>query len=132
MKKKIYLLLMLSLTLFGEFKSVDVKEFEKLQKEGLLVIDIRTADEWKQTGVIEGARKITFFTVRGEPLLADWFFEMGHLLKDKKEPFIIYCAHASRTQSLGEGLLQMGFENIYELKGGIENGWIKEGRKTVK
>jgi len=125
-------LVILTLSLFADFKTIDVAEFEKLQKEGLPVIDIRTADEWKTTGIIEGAHKITFFSIEGRPLLADWFFEVGHLVKDKKTPFIIYCAHASRTQALGEGLMSMGFENVYELKGGIENGWIKAGKKTVK
>jgi len=125
-------LALLSVTLFAEFKTVDATEFEKLQKEGLVVIDIRTEQEWKDTGIIEGSHKITFFSEQGQPLLADWFFEVGHLVKDKKEPFIIYCAHASRTKALGEGLMNMGFENVYELKGGIENGWIKVGKKTVK
>jgi rhodanese-related sulfurtransferase len=130
---KIFLLIVtiLSLNLFADFKTLDVAEFEKLKKEGTTVIDIRTPDEWKTTGIIEGSHKITFFNMQGQPLLADWFFEVGHLLKDKKTPFIIYCAHASRTQSLGQGLTQMGFENVYELKGGIENGWIKKGKKTV-
>jgi len=131
---KIFLLIatLLTLNLFADFKTLDVAEFEKLKKEGVPVIDIRTLDEWKSTGIIEGSHKITFFDVQGQPLLADWFFEVGHLLKDKKEPFIIYCAHASRTKSLGQGLMQMGFENVYELKGGIENGWIKKGKKTIK
>ena len=131
---KIFLLLVtiLSLNLFADFKTVDIAEFEKLKKEGVPVIDIRTPDEWKTTGIIEGSHKITFFNIQGQPLLADWFFEVGHLIKDKKAPFIIYCAHASRTQSLGQGLIQMGFENVYELKGGIENGWIKRGKKTIK
>jgi len=26
----------------------------------------------------------------------------------------------------------MGFENVYELKGGIENGWLKAGKSVVK
>ena len=125
-------LALLSVTLFAEFKTVDATEFEKLQKEGLPVIDIRTEQEWKDIGIIEGAHKITFFNEKGQALLADWFFEVGHLVKDKKTPFIIYCAHASRTQSLGQGLIQMGFENVYELKGGIENAWIKAGKKVVK
>ncbi len=132
MKKIILATLLLSMSLFAEFKSIEVKEFKKLQKEGLPVIDIRTEGEWKETGIIEGAKKITFFSEKGQPLLADWFFEVGHLIKDKKTPFIIYCAHASRSKALGEGLMQMGFENVYELKGGIENGWIKSGEKVVK
>jgi rhodanese-related sulfurtransferase len=131
---KIFLLIVtiLSLNLFADFKTVDIAEFEKLKKEGVPVIDIRTPDEWKTTGIIEGSHKITFFNMQGQPLLADWFFEVGHLLKDRKAPFIIYCAHASRTKSLGQGLTQMGFENVYELKDGIENGWIKRGKKTIK
>ena len=132
MKKILLTLAILSMSLFAEFKTIDVPEFEKLQKEGVPVIDIRTAQEWKETGIIKGAKKITFFSERGQPLIADWFFEVGHFIKDKKTPFIIYCAHASRSKSLGEGLEGMGFENVYELKDGIENGWIKAGKKTVK
>ena len=132
MKKIILATLLLSMSLFAELKTIEVKEFKKLQKEGIPVIDIRTEGEWNTTGIIEGANKITFFAENGQPLLADWFFEVGHLVKDKKTPFIIYCAHASRTQALGEGLTQMGFETVYQLKGGIENGWIKAGEKTVK
>ena len=131
MKKIVLILAILSMSLFADFKTIDVAEFEKLKKEGLPVIDIRTPQEWNATGIIEGANKITFFNEKGQPLLADWFFEVGHLVKDKKTPFIIYCAHASRSKALGEGLVSMGFENVYELKGGIENGWIKAGKKTT-
>jgi len=132
MTKILLTLSILTMSLFADFKTIDVAEFEKLQKEGLPVIDIRTELEWKQVGIIEGAHKITFFDEQSRPLLAEWFFEVGHLVKDKKTPFIIYCAHASRSKALGEGLIGMGFENVYELKGGIENGWIKAGKKVVK
>jgi rhodanese-related sulfurtransferase len=132
MKKFILIAGLLSVSLFAELKTIGVAEFEKLQAKGVPVVDIRTPGEWKETGIIKGAHKMMFFTPNGQPDLASWFFELGHFVKDKKEPIIIYCAHANRTKSLGEGLTQMGFENVYELKGGIENGWIKNGKKTVK
>ena len=132
MKKFLLIAGLLSVSLFAEFKTIDIAEFEKLQAKGVPVIDIRTPGEWKETGIIKDAHKMMFFTPNGQPDLASWFFELGHLVKDKKEPIIIYCAHANRTKSLGEGLTQMGFENVYELKDGIENGWIKAGKKTVK
>ena len=132
MKKILLIAALLSVSLFAEFKTVDADEFVKLQAKGYPVIDIRTPDEWKQTGIIKGAHKMMFFTPTGEPDLAGWFFELGHLVKDKKQPILIYCAHANRTQALGKGLDQMGFKNVYELKGGIENGWINLGKKTVK
>ena len=132
MKKILLIAGILSVSLFAEFKTIDVAELEKLQAKGVPVIDIRTPGEWKETGIIKGAHKMMFFTPNGQPDLAGWFFELGHLVKDKKEPIIIYCAHANRTKSLGEGLTKMGFENVYELKDGIENGWIKAGKKTIK
>jgi rhodanese-related sulfurtransferase len=132
MKKLLLISALLSTALFAEFKTISADELLALQKKGVPVIDIRTPGEWKQTGIIKGAHKMMFFTPRGETDLANWFFELGHLVKDRKESFVIYCAHANRTQSLGQGLEKMGFEHVYELKGGIENGWIKAGKKTVK
>jgi len=132
MKKMLLGLVLLSTILFAEFKTIDVEELEKMQVKGVPVIDIRTPEEWKQTGIIEGAHKMMFFTPRGEADLANWFYELGRLVKDKDQPFVIYCAHANRTKTLGQGLDRMGFRHVYELKGGIENGWIKAGKKTVK
>ncbi len=131
--KKIWLMTaLLSVSLFAEFKTVDADTFAKLQAKGYPVIDIRTPMEWKQTGIIKGAHKMMFFAPNGQPDIANWFFELGHLVKSRKDPILIYCAHANRSKALGQGLEQMGFENVYELKGGIENGWIKAGRKTVR
>jgi len=132
MKKILLVLSLLSVSLFADFQTVDAKEFEKLMAKGYTTIDIRTPGEWKQTGIIKGAYKMMFFTPKGDADLAEWFFNLGRLIKDKNEPILIYCAHANRTKSLGQGLVQMGFKNVYELKGGIENGWIKLGKKTVK
>ncbi len=124
--------LLLSAALFAEVKRIDADELVKLQAKGVPVIDIRTPMEWKQTGIIKGAHKMMFFTPNGQPDLADWFYNLGRIVKDKNQPFVIYCAHANRSKVLAEGLDQMGFKKIYELKGGIENGWIKKGKKTVK
>ena len=132
MKKIILVTLLLSISLFADFQTIDNAEFKKLQKDGILVIDIRTKSEWETTGIIEGSRKMTFFSEQGQPLWSDWFFELGQILKDKSEPFILYCAHASRTKELGRFLTEEGFENVYELKNGIEGGWIKAGEKVVK
>lgn len=132
MKKIVLTIALLSMSLFAEFKSIDMDEFKKMQKEGVPVIDIRTDMEWKDFGYIEGSVLETFFNERGQPLLADFFYTLGTLIQDKSQPFIIYCAHANRTEVLGEGLVQMGFTKVYDLKGGIEDGWIKKGGKVVK
>jgi rhodanese-related sulfurtransferase len=132
MKKLWLITVLLSTALFAEFKTIDAQQLETLEAKGVPVIDIRTPGEWKQTGIIEGAHKMMFFTPKGDADLANWFYDLGRLVKDKEQPFIIYCAHANRTKVLGKGLEQMGFKHVYELKGGIENGWIKAGKPTVK
>jgi len=132
MKKLLLLTALLTTTIFAEFKSITPAELEKMQSQGVPVIDIRTPMEWKQTGIIKGAHKMMFFTPNGQPDLANWFYDLGRMIKDRNQPFIIYCAHANRTKALGQGLEQMGFTHVYELKGGIENGWIKAGKPTVK
>ncbi len=132
MKKIVWLFAALSLSLMAGFKSIGVSELEELQAKGVPVIDIRTPGEWKQTGIIKGSHEMMFFTPKGEADIAEWFFNLGHLVKDKNQPFIIYCAHANRTKSLGKGLEKMGYTQVYELEGGIENGWIKAGKPTLK
>lgn len=132
MKKIVLIMSLLSISLFAEYKSIEMAEVQKMQKEGVPVIDIRTEMEWKDFGVIEGATLETFFNERGQPLLSDFFYTLGTLVKDKSQPFILYCAHANRTEVLAEGLVQMGFEKVYDLKGGIEDGWIKKGGAVQK
>ena len=130
--KKLLLLLLLSYSLFAEFKSIEAETLITLQKQGVPVIDIRTPQEWKERGVIPGAKKIMFFTPDGRADVPNFMFELGHLIKDKNQPFIIYCAHANRSKELGKWLTQLGFSKVFELKGGIEYGWINKNKKTVK
>jgi len=133
MRYAIILALMSSLSMAASFAEVTPDQLKKLQKNGTPVIDIRTPQEWKDRGIIKGAHKMMFFTPKGEPNVAEWMFDLGHLVKDKKEPFIIYCAHANRTKTLGKWLTeQFGFEKVYELKGGIEYGWIDKKEPVVK
>lgn len=131
--KKLLMFLLLSYSLFAEFKAIDAQTLIKMQKQGIPVIDIRTPQEWKERGIIPAAYKIMFFTPSGGADVPNFMFELGHLVKNKNQPFIIYCAHANRTKQLGKWLSdKLGFKKVYELKGGIEYGWIDKKYKTVK
>jgi len=132
MKKVVLALMFASIGLFADFKDVDANTLIAMQKKGVPVIDIRRPDEWKSRGIIPNAHPITFFDARGNYNLNKWLKGLSKLIKSKKSPFIIYCAHANRTKAVGKSLTKMGFKNVYELKGGIEYGWIDKGKKTVK
>jgi rhodanese-related sulfurtransferase len=50
---------------------------------------------------------------------------------DRSKPVFVYCAAGSRSESAGKILAQMGFKEIYNLKGGI-NAWIKDNQPIEK
>jgi rhodanese-related sulfurtransferase len=118
---------------FGAFREVDENELQAMIKKGVVVIDIRRDEEFKATGIIKGSHKLTFFDKKGNYDLPYWMNEFVKLVKAKETPFVIYCAHANRTKVVGNFLdSQMGYKEVYDLKGGINLGWIKKGLKTVR
>jgi rhodanese-related sulfurtransferase len=133
MKKIVFAIALLTAGVWAEFTTIDSDMLLKMQAQGVPVIDIRTPGEWQATGIIKGAHKMMFFDEKGRPDMGNWFFELGHLIKDKSQPIIIYCAFANRSKALGDFLdKQLGFKHVYDLKDGIENGWIKAGKPVVK
>jgi len=125
--------LLTTLSLAAGFTEIDIKQFEQLRAKGVPVIDIRTPQEWKQTGIIEGSHMMMFFDERGQAHAQKWISNLQKITTDKNTPFIIYCAHANRTKVLGKWLTdEMGYKHVYELEGGIAYGWIDKGKTTVK
>jgi len=133
MKYPTIMALLTSLSLAGGFGSVDVKQFKALQAKGIPVIDIRTPQEWQQTGVIKRAHQMMFFDIQGNAHAKEWLEDLAKIVKDKESPLIIYCAHANRTKAVGNWLVdKLGYTHVYELEGGIEYGWKDLGEKTVQ
>ncbi|MBN2816478.1 MAG: rhodanese-like domain-containing protein [Campylobacterales bacterium] len=121
------------MTDYGSFISLSTDEFHEKVEEGYKIIDIRRADEWHYYGVIEGSHKITFFDEEGSYDVTSFLEEFTKVVTDKEQPFILVCAHARRTKSVAEFLaIQLKYENVYELDGGINWGWIDKGYGTVK
>lgn len=118
---------------FGAFKSLSTKEFQEKKEQGYTIIDIRREDEWKHYGVIEGSHKITFFDATGQYNLEAFLEEFTKVVTSKEQAFILVCAHANRTKTVGEIMgLQLRYKNVYELDGGINWGWIDMGLETLK
>ena len=118
---------------FADLKEVDNTQLSQMKEKDVVVIDIRTWGEFKEYGIIENAKPITFFDEKGKYDIPKWLNEFSKYVKDKNQTFVIYCAHANRTKMLGNFLnTQLGYQNVYELKGGINYGWIDKGEKTVE
>lgn len=120
--KKIIALLFLCASLFAEVRDLNIASFEKLKNNGIPVIDIRTPQEWKESGIIEGSHTIMFFGPDGRYDLKAFIADLKKLGIRKETPFILVCRSASRTRRLGNHLSNgLGYENVYHLSGGIRN-----------
>ena len=82
MKKTILIIALLVSSILAEFKGITPKELLSMQAKGIPVIDIRTKQEWKDRGIIKGAKLITFFNEKGEPLIPEFMFKLGNLIKN--------------------------------------------------
>lgn len=96
---------------------------EKLNEElgEIQLIDVRTPEEF-QEGHLENARNMNYYD--------DDFKEQLSVL-DKSQKVYVYCKKGGRSASAAELLSEMGFTEIYDLEGGIDN-WNDKGMKTVK
>ena len=92
-----------------------------LKQEEIILIDVRTPQEFEQ-GHLENSVNIN---------IADRSFkeEVGKL--DRSEPVYVYCKVGGRSAKAASILREMGFEEVYDLEGGIRN-WGKSGMKVVK
>ena len=53
-------------TVKAEVIQVDNEALKQLLNAGVPLIDVRTASEWQQTGIIEGSHLLTFFDEKGQ------------------------------------------------------------------
>lgn len=132
--KNIILIILLNFSfLYAEFRSINELKVNEALLKNVVVIDIRRADEWERYGIIKGSHKLTFFDKYGKYDTSKWMSEFKKLVKSKEQPFILVCAHANRSKSLGKMLSSsLHYKNVYELEGGINYGWLDKGLNTIK
>ena len=100
------------------------------QSNGVVIVDIRRNEEWKETGIINGAKTITAFTKAGS-LHPDFQADFTKLVSGPGTPFVLYCRSGRRTGILRDALeTSMGFTKAMHLLGGIV-GWKKDGKNLV-
>ena len=100
-------------SLFGKpkFDSVNqqqavdiVDEFKKTQ-----LLDVRTPVEYKQGG-LRGSMNIN---------IDDGAFTQKINTLDKEGVYLVYCKAGSRSKKACDQMIDLGFKNIFNLKGGL-------------
>ncbi|SHJ05890.1 rhodanese-like domain-containing protein [Pseudozobellia thermophila] len=104
-------------TLFGskseasdKIKVLDKNEYAKaISGRPVQLVDVRTANEY-HGGHIKNAKNIDFFNPTK--------FKQAFEALDKTKPVYIYCRSGARSQKAARKLVDMGFEQIFDLRGG--------------
>ncbi len=99
-------------------KNLEPKAFSETLKTttNAQIIDVRTPQEFA-AGHLENAQNI------------DWLgdnFDANAQKLDKTKPIFIYCKTNNRSSQAAEKLEELGFKNIYNMKGGLLK-WDAEG-----
>lgn len=120
---------LLSTFAFAEVVNIDNAELLRLQAKGVPVIDVRTPEEWRDTGVIKGARLITFSFNGGFDKSA-WLKQEQQVVKPG-EPVVLICRSGRRSAAVADYLESQFIKGkIYNASGGM-NSWRAEGRPVV-
>ena len=111
-------------------KELTTEQLLDAQKSGSVIIDIRSSNEWAETGIIAGAETVTAFSANGN-LHSDFRKKFFSIIKSKDTPIVLYCRSGNRSKRLGDALVNQGnYTNVSHLSKGII-GWQKDGENTI-
>ncbi|WP_186417988.1 rhodanese-like domain-containing protein [Bosea sp. CS1GBMeth4] len=132
MDRRSFLLSLATLALVGPalaqsaLPSLPVREAHEAAKAGKLVlVDIRTPEEWTDTGVPDGAIKLDMTGSGFEVRLAA--LKLDHPGK----PIALICRTGNRTSTLQKTLTARGWKDLIDVRGGLlgnprDKGWLGE------
>ena len=93
-----------------KFEVLDKNAFKAaIQQKKVQLVDVRTLREYKG-GHIGKAINIDLFQGGS--------FKQAIEKLDKSKPVYLYCRSGSRSKKAAKKILDMGFEKVYDLKGG--------------
>ena len=100
--------------------------FARQEQHSLVLVDIRTEDEWRQTGIAQNALPISML----DPQFVQKIIALQTQNSDKEIAFV--CASSRRSGYLQGELAKHGFKGVFSVYGGMTGngktpGWIAEG-----
>ena len=94
-----------------------INDYKEKSKK-LIIIDVRTKDEYKKSH-LTNSKLIDFF---------DSNFEDKIKNLDKKTPYLVHCQSGGRSMKAFKLMQSLGFKKVYHLDGGML-AWKKLGKK---
>ena len=130
---KIFLVIFLLFTKFVNAEVIDInnRELSNLIEKKIKIIDVRTQNEWKSTGIIKGSFLISLLNKNKKFIFEDWY-EMFNNKFGRNKSIIFICASGVRSNYISHLVKNKNPDLIvYNLKKGINN-WIRSGYKIER
>ncbi len=101
----------------------EASDFKSLQDsiKNLQILDVRTPREWEE-GILENAVMLDYFDKNHKEALSQTL--------DPNAPVLVYCRSGGRSAKSAQILIDLGFTEVYDLKGGV-TVWKATGRPLV-
>ncbi|CUW38275.1 Putative Rhodanese-related sulfurtransferase(Rhodanese-like domain,1-138) [Magnetospirillum sp. XM-1] len=130
------LLLSLAFPALAEIKTISAPEALAAAKKGeVVLVDIRQPEEWKQSGVAEGAKLIPMRHPEGG---AGFVRDLLAAAKgDRNAPIALICRTGNRSGATAKALADAGFTHILDVSEGMAGssagpGWIRRDLPMVR
>jgi rhodanese-related sulfurtransferase len=124
------LLMLLSACSEPPYGNVNNAELQMMLEQNTPIYDVRRPEEWRQTGVIEGSKLLTFVDASGR--LQPDFIDRFTSAIGQNDPVILICRTGSRTSTLARLLVeQLGYTRVYNVRDGITR-WISDDRPVTR
>ena len=129
-------LVMAGTALAAEVKAISAPDALQAVKKGeVVLVDIRQPEEWKQTGVPEGAKLIPMrHPDGGAGFIRDLLAATNG---DRNAPIALICRTGNRSGATAKALSEAGFTHILDVSEGMGGsgsgpGWIKRDLPMVR
>lgn len=104
--------------------------YEQVRAGTLTMIDIRTPQEWRQTGVPAGAYRLNMVQPGGEQGFVNEVLRLTG--GDRSAPIGLVCRTGNRSSRVQQALIANGFTAVYNVREGMAGsgagpGWARRG-----
>lgn len=109
--------------------------YAMLQAGRIVLIDVRTPAEWRQTGIPRGAKTVSIRDPDGMPgFMSKVLLVMAGR---KNRPVALICARGVRSSRASRYLRRNGFSDVYDVSEGVLGrlsapGWLQRGLPVTR
>ena len=93
-----------------EINQITYEDLQKRVRNGAILLDVRTKQEFME-GHLNGAIVIPYYEISKK---------IENIIPSKEQEIIVYCKNGGRGITAVETLNKLGYKNVYNLKGGLE------------